>query len=43
MARLQRHAWWGLVAMAVIIVLFGVTDIISGVAADPGIPLGLTG
>jgi len=29
MARLQRHAWWGLVAMAVIIVLFGVTDIIS--------------
>jgi hypothetical protein len=43
MAWLQRNAWWGLIAMAAIIVLFGVTDVISGVAADPLIPLGLTG
>ena len=43
MAWLQRHAWWGLVVMSVIVGLFGVTDVIGGVTADPGIPLGLTG
>jgi hypothetical protein len=43
MAWLQRHAWWGLVVMAVILALFGVTDMIIGISADPGIPLGLTG
>jgi hypothetical protein len=43
MAWLQRNAWWVLAAMAAGIVLFGVTDIISGVEADPLIPLGLTG
>jgi len=43
MAWLQRNAWWGLVAMVAIIVLFGITDVISGVAADELIPLGLTG
>jgi len=42
-AWLQRNAWWGLVAMAVIVVTFGVGDVISGVAADPGIPVGIVG
>lgn len=40
---LDRHAWWGLVFFALVLVLFGVTDVIVGPAADRGIPLGLTG
>jgi hypothetical protein len=40
---LERHAWWGLLLIALLFVSFGVTDIIVGPAADVGIPLGLTG
>jgi len=40
---LRRNAWWGLVAIAALFVLFGVIDIASGAEADPAIPLGLTG
>ena len=40
---LERHSWWGLAFVAVVLVIFGVTDIISGAAADRAIPLGLTG
>jgi hypothetical protein len=39
----RRRAWWLLVAVGILMVLFGVTDIISGVAADPGITLSLSG
>jgi hypothetical protein len=38
-----RHGWWGLFAVALIFVAFGVTDMASGAAADPAIALGLTG
>ena len=40
---LQDHAWWGLLATAVLLAVFGVTDVLSGAAADRAIPLGLTG
>ena len=40
---LRRHAWWGLLAVSVTFVVFGVTDIVSGAAADVAIPEGLTG
>jgi hypothetical protein len=40
---LQRNGWWGLMAIAVLSVLFGVGDMVNGVASDPGIPLGVTG
>ena len=43
MAWLRRHAWWGLLALGVIFVMFGVTDMASGAAADVAIPQGLTG
>ena len=43
MAWLERHSWFGLLFLAIVIVLFGVMDIASGAAADPAIPLGLTG
>jgi hypothetical protein len=43
MGWLQRHAWWGLLFMTITIGMFGVTDVIVGLPADPGIPLGLTG
>jgi hypothetical protein len=40
---LSQHAWWGLALFAIVFVLFGLTDIASGAAADPAIPRGLTG
>jgi hypothetical protein len=40
---LERNAWWGLVFMAVVIVIFGVTDTFVGPAADVAIPMSLTG
>ena len=40
---LERHAWWGLTFFSVVIVMFGVTDVISGPSADVAIPLSLTG
>ena len=40
---LELHAWWGLLATAVLMSVFGLTDVASGAAADPAIPLGLTG
>jgi hypothetical protein len=43
MGWLERHAWWALLLVAATLVAFGVTDILSGAAADPAIPFGLTG
>jgi len=43
MAWLQRHAWWGLLAFTLLILFFGIGDVIIGVEWDPGIPLGLAG
>lgn len=40
---LQRNAWWGLFATAVLLALFGAGDMISGVANDPAVPLGVVG
>ena len=40
---LQRNAWWGLFATAVLVVGFGVGDVISGVANDAAVPLGIVG
>jgi hypothetical protein len=43
MSWLQRHAWWGLVAIAALLLVFGVLDVAVGVDADPAIPLALSG
>jgi hypothetical protein len=43
MVWLRRHAWWALLAVSVMLLLFGATDIASGAAADELIPQGLTG
>jgi hypothetical protein len=40
---LPERAWWYLVAVAALILVFGVGDVLGGAAVDPGIPLGLTG
>ena len=40
---MQRNGWWGLLAIAVLLVVFGIGDMANGVANDPGIPLGVTG
>jgi hypothetical protein len=43
MGWVRQYAWWGLLAVSLLLVVFGVTDIASGAAADVGIPQGLTG
>lgn len=43
MGVVRQRIWWILVAVAVVVGLFGVTDVLGGVMADPGIPQGLTG
>ena len=42
-ATLRRWAWWYLVAVSVLIGLFGVGDVIGGISVDPGITTGLSG
>lgn len=43
MQRLQRKAWLGLLAMAVLIGLVGLWALFIGIAEDQSVPLGLTG
>jgi hypothetical protein len=43
MGWLRRNAWWGLMAMSVVLVGFGIGDVIFASAADEGIPRGLIG
>ena len=43
MGTLRDRAWWYLVALSALIVIFGIGDVLVGAAADPGIALGLTG
>lgn len=43
MRRIRPRVSWVLVAVAVLLALFGVTDVLLGVTADPGISIGLTG
>jgi len=38
-----RRAWWGLVAIAVVIVVFGIGDALSGISADSAIATSVTG
>ncbi len=34
MGWLERHAWWGLAFMSVVIVIFGMTDMAVGAPAE---------
>ena len=43
MDRIRRHAWWGLLVVAVTMVIFGITDVVSGADADRAIAHGLSG
>lgn len=43
MTWMEQHAWWGLAFLTVVIVVFGVTDMLAGPAADVAIPMSLTG
>ena len=40
---IRRHAWWGFLLVALTLVVFGVTDVMSGAAADRAIPRAVTG
>ena len=37
------NGWWGLLAIAVFLMAFGVGDVINGVGNDPAVPLGVVG
>lgn len=39
----RARAWWCLVAIAALIVLFGIGDVLGGASVDPGIALGVSG
>jgi hypothetical protein len=39
----RRRLWWVLLAMAAVLVLFGVGDVVGGVTVDPGIALAIVG
>ncbi len=43
MNAVRRRAWWVLLALGVVVALFGIGDTLIGVAFDPTIPLGVTG
>jgi hypothetical protein len=40
---IRARAWWCLVAIAALIVLFGIGDVLGGASVDPGIALGISG
>ena len=39
----RRRAWWFLIFVAVVLVIFGIVDMASGAQADPGISLAIAG
>ena len=39
----RRRAWWFLVLVAVVLVIFGIVDMATGAQADPGISLAIAG
>ena len=43
MDQVRRHAWWGLLFVAVTLIGFGIVDVVSGAAADPAIAQALSG
>ncbi len=43
MRTVRARAWWCLVAIAALIVLFGIGDVLGGASVDPGIALGVSG
>ncbi len=43
MSGMRRRVWWVLPALSILIIAFGVGDVILGATADPGIAVGLSG
>lgn len=43
MIAIRRRAWWALAAIALTLVVFGATDVVTGAKADPGISLAVVG
>jgi hypothetical protein len=43
MGIVRGRAWWSLVGIAALILVFGVGDMVGGASVDPGIALGVSG
>jgi len=43
MQGLRQRLWWMLPAMAIVLVVFGVSDVLVGITSDPGITVAITG
>ena len=43
MRAVQQRAWWALAVIAVMLVVFGTSDVVMGAEADPGISLAVSG
>jgi hypothetical protein len=40
---MRRRLWWVLPALAVVLVMFGVSDVLIGITSDPGITVAIIG
>jgi hypothetical protein len=40
---IRRRLWWVLAALSIVLVVFGVSDVVIGIASDPGIPVAIIG
>ena len=43
MDRVRRRLWWVLPALSVVLVMFGVSDVLIGITSDPGITVAIIG
>lgn len=43
MAGLRRRVWWILPALSIVLVIFGVSDVLIGITSDTGIPVAIIG
>ena len=40
---IRRRLWWVLPGLSIVLVVFGVSDVLIGIASDPGIPVAVIG
>jgi hypothetical protein len=43
MDRVRRRLWWALPALSIVVVVFGVSDLLVGIASDPSVTVAIIG